>query len=193
MNKLLKTVVVTAAMTLFSISALAAEEGTVTSTLPKPTEAEGMDEWRPHLGVIAGLTSPESTFDNAVEFGLDVGFQPIIPIGYGIELSTSAAERKSREDDLSRTKLLGRATYNFGGDTPVIRHSYLGAVAGAVWDTTSDRTATNFGWGPLAGFDIPIGWEVRKSFSLGLNAKYLMVAGGATDAFSLNGMMKYWF
>ena len=51
-------------------------EQSVSSTFPKPTPIEDKSEFRPHLGVTAGIANPEGSYDTAPEFGIDVGFQP---------------------------------------------------------------------------------------------------------------------
>ncbi len=151
---------------------------------------------RPHIGVTLGTMNPDNSFSNAFEYGIDAGFQPYSPIGVGMEISQVSTDRSegNRNQDLNRTTVLPRVTYNLGGNIPVIRHTYLGLGAGAVIDDGSPNQGTHFGWAPLAGFDIPLVANPTHNFmSLGFGAKYLFVSGPSPDAVSVNGLVKYWF
>jgi hypothetical protein len=158
------------------------------STIVTPARPSNMDEMRWHAGVLGGMQDPDGKNDPAAEYGLDIGMQPYIPIGIGAELSTSS------NDDLTRTKLLPRATYNFGGGIPIINRSYIGAAAGAVWDSDTEvGEGMHFAWAPVLGFDIPFGSVTNNTVSLGLQGKYLAVEGDAPDAVIVDGAVKYWF
>lgn len=157
-------------------------------TIVQPAPAVDLAEQKWHVGAIGGTTDAGAGSD--LEFGVDVGFQPYIPYGAGFELT------KTDTGELSRTKALLRAAYNFGGELPVIRYSYLGVALGAVFDSHSDMdfNGTWLASGLLAGFDIPLletGGE--KTVSLGLQAQAVNTEGSAPDSFSLNGQVKYWF
>lgn len=157
------------------------------STFVKPDKPENTDEWRTHLGIVGGYVESDGNYDPTVEYGLDMGWQPYIPFGVGAELTTSST------DELTRTKLLGRATYNFGGTIPVINRSYIGAAVGPSWDSDSDTEGLHLAWGPLLGFDIPFKEVTHETLSLGMQAKYLVVEGDSPDSLIINGAMKYWF
>ncbi|HMN67161.1 MAG TPA: hypothetical protein PKC28_01350 [Bdellovibrionales bacterium] len=157
------------------------------SVIVKPAPVENRDEMRMHVGLLAGFDNAEGGFNNTFEYGVDVGFQPYIPYGLGAELSTAD------EGDLTRTKLLGRGTYNFGGSIPLINRSYVGAALGPVFDSDSANDGTHLGIAPVLGFDIPFSPVTNQAISLGAQARYLFVSDAAPDSFSVNGQLKYWF
>lgn len=163
---------------------------TPTSTFPLPTKVEDKAQWKPHVGIMAGSKTPEgSQYDSAAELGVDVGFQPFIPFGVGAELTTANNEANDARDDLDRTTLLLRGTYNFGGNTPVIRDSFIGFAIGAVFKPDGTEAAS----APMLGFDIPLKDSSRYYVSLGANAKYLITSGSEPDSLSVNGIVKYWY
>lgn len=173
----------------FSWTTLAQEAGTTSSTFPAPMKAEGKSELKPHVGILMGMMDPSGRSAVSGDFGVDVGFQPYVPFGLGMELAGYRAE------DADRARLLVRGTYNFGGTIPVIRHSYVGAGIGATMG--SDRTLLTSA--PMVGFDIPV-WDINPDaamsghlFTLGLHAKLLITEGSEPDAFAMNGVVKYWF
>jgi hypothetical protein len=177
----------TALILLFGQAVFAQSEGT--STFPTPAKPETVSEWRTHMGVLAGYTNAEGDYKSALGYGVDWGIQPYIPFGVGAELAST-----ENEGDLTRTTLLGRASYNFGGSIPVINRSYVGAMLGPVWDSESSNDGVRFGIGPVVGFDMPLGKEItEKTVTLGLNARYIFVNESVADTFALNGAMKYWF
>ena len=87
-----------------------------------------------------------------------------------------------------RVTLLGRGTYNFGGDIPVLRSSYVGVTTGPMF------VDSNVEWsvGPLVGFDIPLQQQTSNFLSLGLQAKYLYTTD-TQDSFSAGLALKYWY
>lgn len=178
----------------FAVHANAAEgtesnEQTVSSTFPKTAPIEDRSGFRPHVGVKLGVASPEGSYNSAPEFGLDVGFQPYVPFGAGLAITTSRNTSQANAQDLERTSILARGTYNFGGSTPVIKNSWLGVAAGPVFR----RDGTDFGAAPIVGFDIPMREAPGSYLSLGADAKYLFISGDEADTFSVNGVVKYWF
>lgn len=173
---------------LASAFAYAQEEGK--STFPHPAMPKDMEDVRAHVGVLGGYQESDGAFDPTIEYGVDAGLQPYIPFSVGAELTTSST------DELTRTKLLGRAAYNFGGTIPVLNRSYIGAALGPVWDSdvAGQKDGVHIGWAPVLGFDIPfLKRTTEKTISLGAQAKYLVVEGDSPDALIVNGAMKYWF
>lgn len=183
---------VLAGLVQISVGALAAEGR---STFPPIAQSMNKNEMSPHVGILAGLTNPEN-FKSTTEYGVDVGFQPWSPLSVGVEWTGANTNRSlagSRES-LDRNSVLLKAAYNLGGETPVIRSSYLGVALGPVIDNSAYK-GTHSGIGPIAGFDIPITKEQREAqvLTLGLAAKYILVSGPSPDGFSMNGALKYWF
>lgn len=192
-NNLIKTFLAAVAV-FFAVQANAqtdeASDQKVSSTFPKPAPIEDAVGLRPHVGVKVGVANPEGSYDTAPEFGLDVGFQPYVPFGLGAAVTTSRNTSKTSAHDLERTTILARGTYNFGGTTPVIKNSWLGVAAGPVFR----HNGTDLGVAPILGFDIPMREAPGSYLSLGADAKYLAVSGTEEpDAFSVNGVVKYWF
>ncbi|NOT78082.1 MAG: hypothetical protein HOP07_03660 [Bacteriovoracaceae bacterium] len=153
-------------------------------TLPEPREIEDKSMYKMHMGLTAGLNNPNGDIDSAPEFGINVGYQPSIPIGVGAEVVTTELDNS----DVQKTSVLGRGTYNFGGNVPVLRSSYVGVTAGPLFLDSS----TKWSAGPVAGFDIPIQSKSRDYLSLGLTAKYLYTTE-IQDSFSTGLALKYWY
>jgi len=166
------------------------ETQTSSSTFPQTSPVSSVAQMRPHIGASVGAASPTDDFDNSSVFGLDFGFQPYVPFGVGAMLSTAKFTGKNGKGDLTRTTLLARGSYNFGGNIAVIRHSYVALGLGPVFDSDG----TELGIAPIAGFDIPLTRDLAdKVVSLGANVKYLATSGGSPEDFSLNGAVKYWY
>lgn len=167
------------------------------TTFPKPAETKaGPNARKPHVGVTLGSMNPDNNFSTSFEYGLDAGYQPWVPFGLGIEISNVVTDRvdDGREQDLNRFTILPRLTYNLGGTTPVIRDTYFGLGLGAIIDDGSPNQGAHLGIAPLAGFDIPLVENPTNDYvSLGLATKYVFVSGPSPNAFSVNGLVKYWF
>lgn len=162
-----------------------------TSTFPVERPLSSWSESRPHIGVIAGVAAPEGSFHSTAEYGIDAGYQPYVPFGLGAEI-THSRTRSSSDELLDRTSLLIKGTYNFGGDTPVIKDSYVGIGVGPILK----NDGTDIAAAPLVGFDIPLKDETNKDrnfFSLGAHAKYVVVSSSDPDGLSVNGVLKYWY
>lgn len=153
-------------------------------SLPEPQAVESKDQYRLHMGLTAGVSSPRGDADSSPEFGINVGFQPYVPFGLGAEVITAELDNTN----IQRTSILARGTYNFGGDIPVLRSSYLGVTAGPMFVDGK----TEFSTGPIAGFDIPLQNQTSNFLSLGLQAKYLWTTD-TQDALSAGVALKYWY
>ncbi|MBC7427747.1 MAG: hypothetical protein H7336_03985 [Bacteriovorax sp.] len=155
-------------------------------TLPTPGAVEDKSAYRIHMGLTAGVSNPNGDAKSSPEYGLNVGFQPYVPFGLGSEITTTELDNTT----IQRTNLLVRGTYNFGGDIPVLKSSYVGLVTGPMFQ--SQNEGTEWSVGPVVGFDIPL-QEKRSDFlSLGLSAKYLYTTN-VQDAFSAGLALKYWY
>ena len=152
-----------------------------------------MAEQKPSLGIRTGIANVEGSDEQAWEYGVEAGYQPFIPISIAVELSGYVQESDGADEGMTRTKLLGKGLYNFGGTIPVVRHSYLGAGVGPVYDNRNNEQEFNIGLAPVAGFDIPLSRRTSEYLSLGATVAYLIVTGDNADAFSANGALKYWF
>jgi hypothetical protein len=168
-----------------------AMDNAIVETRPVTTESE----FKPHVGLLTGLATPEGSYRSGTEYGVTLGYQPYIPFGVGIELSTSQSNPSEGPDsrELQRTKVLAQATYNFGGNIPVLSKTYIGLAAGPMLETINNDDNWVIGTMPTAGFDIPFTLQNGKDLSVGLNARYLVSSSGAPNTFSLNAMAKYWF
>lgn len=178
-----------------TFSSLAFAQQDATSTFPTPQEVSSFEEQKFHVGVRVGMVNPEESYDGAFEYGAEVGFQPYIPFSVGMELTNFSSDN-DQAADLERLKLLLKGAYNFGGNTHVIRNSFVGAGLGPVLDTIGETTRGRLGINLLAGFDIPLtdtGSVKPNSVSLGATANYLFVSNSAPDTFGVTGLVKYWF
>lgn len=155
------------------------------------SRTSALEEFRltkPHLGFLAGVASPEGSYGSTSELALEAGLQPIAPMSFAVELSR-ADLKPDNDKSTERTSLIGKAAYNFGGSTVVIRNSYAGFLLGAVFNG-SDVDAVS---GPILGFDIPLRADQFSAFSLGALAKYAVISGGTPDTLSIHGVLKYWY
>lgn len=153
------------------------------STFPRPHEVTMAEEWRPHVGLLAGVTNPEGDQGSFGSYGLEIGYQPVIPFGLGLEFNST------QNDDFKRMDLLARGTYNLGGTIPVIRYSYVGVGLGPVFLSDGAELVA----APIIGFDIPLRELERSSLSLGLNAKYEFISSSVANVFAMSGVLKYWY
>lgn len=186
-------VLFTAMIATAAFTASAQESANTTSSpLPQPREVQQDSEFKPHIGAQLGMANPEGGFDTGSELGLDVGFQPYIPFGLGVEFSQTRAESKGEGKSIDRSTVMAKGTFNFGGDIALIKHSYVGVgFGGAFYSGDSSLVLA-----PLLGFDIPLNrTEDRRGgiVSAGALAKYSILEGSNANTLSVNGMLKYWF
>jgi hypothetical protein len=177
----------------FGVKSFAAEgsNGSVNSSFPEMRKAEP-SEYRPSIGITLGLAETDDRSNAAAGYGIEAAFQPYIPFGVAAELSGYTSGSDTGQAGLTRTKLLAKGTYNFGGTNALIRYSYTGFGLGPVMDNIANSTELLLGIEPIIGFDIPL-TDWAKGFSLGGNANYLFVTGGHDNVFALNAVAKYWF
>lgn len=173
--------------------AFAQDTGESQTTFPKPAPVTTDAAYQPHVGIIAGHSMPEGSYRSNVEYGIDVGYQPYIPFGLGLEVSQATYEGDGPNPEVIRTKALVKASYNMGGNTVIIKDSYVGLGVGPMIERADADTNVYVGFMPNLGFDIPIGNQVENKFSLGGNARYLVSSSDTPDVFSLNGVAKFWF
>ena len=181
-------------LTLISMSGISAWAAdfrqSETSIFPAPRAVNNSEERMPHIGLMIGSTKPEGRFDASAEFGIDIGFQPYVPFGLGLEASYSELDSELTDKKIERGTVLAKLTYNLGGNIVVLRDSYVGVGVGAV----ILKNETTLASAPMVGFDIPIrDRNDQASVSLGANAKFLTVEGDDPDALSINGVVKYWY
>lgn len=153
-----------------------------------------ISENSPSIGLRLGVVEMEGTqYDTSAEFGAELGFQPIPQLGLGLEFGIFNSDPAAQSLELTRSKLLAKVLYNFTGNTPFIRYSYVGVGLGPVWDKIGNQTFNEFGLAPMLGFDIPIP-DNQSQFTLGANASYLFIEDQQVPGtFALNGAVKYWF
>lgn len=162
------------------------------SSLSGPQHIETNNEYRPHIGAQFGISSAEGAYNIGSEFAADIGLQPVAPFGLGLEFGQTNSESREQSEDLRRTLALVKGSYNFGGDNPFIKFSYVGVGLGRSFGTGGDLWVS----APLAGFDIPISTMIEgreSAMSLGAVAKYFVYEGTNPDALSVDAMLKYWF
>ena len=186
-KKLLTVAVLATSLSSFAQMTQAEKNNTrnrLEASLPEPQAVENKDQYRIHMGLTAGISSPRGAAESSSEFGVNIGFQPYVPFGLGAEVITAELD----DTNIQRTSVLGRATYNFGGDIPVLKSSFLGLTAGPMF--VDGRT--EWSMGPMVGFDIPLQASSSNFLSLGLQAKYLWTTG-SQDALSSGVALKYWY
>ncbi len=177
----------------FSVSAFADQDShkkSISSTFPEAHPLADSSQSHPHFGIKGGFSNPEGSYHSAPELGAEIGFQPYVPFGLGAVYTSSRNGSIGSGRDLERSSVLARATYNFGGDIPVIKESWVGLAGGPVFRADG----TDFGYAPVIGFDIPLREESKLTFfSLGADAKYLTVRGDQASNLSVDANLKYWF
>lgn len=177
----------------FSLAATAVDDvpppNRSAGTFPHPHEVEDVTETRPHIGIITGVADTARSYNPALNLGIDAGFQPYVPFSVGFELSHSANDTDSKVETLERTKALFRFSYNFGGSYPLIKSSYVGIAAGAIFENVDQTSNLRAGLSPIIGFDLP----VARQWTVGANANYLLVSGPQPDSWGVNGAVKYWY
>lgn len=191
----LSTLIVSTALCAFPTQAIESVDNVVDNALVETRPVTTQSELKPHVGLLTGLATPEGSYRSGAEYGVTVGYQPYIPFGVGLEVSTSQSNPSEGPDsrELTRTKVLVQGTYNFGGDIPVLSKTYIGIAAGPMLESVNGDDTWVLGTMPTAGFDIPFQLKDGKDLSLGLNTRYLVSSSGASNTFSLNAMAKYWF
>ena len=189
MKRILTFVVILLGSFVHAQDSSSSAERTNTSLLPKPGPVTASDQWKPHIGLVASSVHAEGSYDAGAGYGLEIGFQPYIPFGLGLELTKSENEGRKDLDDLSQTMVLARGTYNFGGSNYFIRNSYAGLAIGRV-EKSGDAY---FAGAPLVGFDLPIQEKAHNYITLGASAKHLIIEGNEPDALLVNGVVKYWY
>lgn len=172
------------AISLFAAHSVQAQEETSGSSIfPRPRGLATGSELKPHIGLKMGFAAPEGSQSSAGKMGVDIGFQPAVPIGLGFELSTT-------DSSLERSYGLVKAKYNFGGDVVLIKNTYIGLGAGALFKTDG----TDALLAPGIGFDIPLKRDGEVSrFSLGANAQYLASFSSDPDFLAVDAVVKFWY
>lgn len=164
------------------------DSGQVLVEFAEPRPVNSYEEYKPHLGLQLGVSSPEGSYEAAGNWALEAGFQPYIPFAIGLELSNKDYESTDGGETISRTSALIRGTYNFSG-AGFLRYSYVGAATGPVWEQGN----VYLGVSPLVGFDAPIASTALEQITLGAQVRYALVSSDGPDAAEFNAVAKYWF
>jgi hypothetical protein len=183
MSKIIFVFIITSLM---SLSLFASE------ILPEMRSVANVSELKPHMGLAVGVGSPEGSLNSAGNYAVEVGYQPYVPVSFAGVLSiadyTGAGDIK-----LVRSSLLAKAAYNFGGQIPFIRYSYVSMGLGPMWEDTATKDQLALGFLPNLGFDYPLKNIMESPLTLGLNVSYLLTTSTNADVFAMNGVVKYWF
>ncbi len=156
------------------------------STFPRGRAVENKSEYKPHVGFLAGAAVAEGSGKTSTELGVDVGYQPYIPLGLAAEYSYSEVDDGSKIQ--KRNSIWAKGTYNLGGTIPVIKDSYIGMGLGAVLKSDG----TSYAAAPLLGFDIPIHVN-DQIISVGATSRYAVVSDGDADTLLVSGVVKFWY
>jgi opacity protein-like surface antigen len=171
------------------------------STMPKPQYVPGT--YRPTIGLLGGYADQNGPIHAAVVYGAEFAYQPWVPFGVGIEVTHFAASKgdlDGGEDyEFYRTAVLVKGTYNFGGEIPVLRNTYIGGKIGVVFDKEDtsvdyfslEQSRTRFAFAPVIGMD----FMVCEKISVGAQFSYLFTVGPeiAYNTFNALAVVKYWF
>lgn len=177
------------ALAVLSTSAVFAQS--MEGTMPKAISDSAADD-RYNLGLSAGVNAPEGPHDQTGEAGATFGYDPMSEVGLGADVSTSRFN-DGDDQNFKRISALGRATYNLGGEIPVIRDSYIGGATGPIFlSRQNNENQVEWAAAPLVGFDIPLADKLHDVVSLGVNFKYLFTTNTPDSAIT-TGVVKYWF
>lgn len=150
-------------------------------------------QFKPHVGLGLGFGDPNGTLDAGGNYSIEAGFQPVIPLSI---IGDFTVENYNQEGPgkLVRNRFFVKANYNFGGDIPFIRYTYVGLGAGPMWEDTNFDNELAFGLMPNAGFDYPLDHVIDRSpLSLGANVSHLYSSSDTPDVFAVKGVVKYWY
>ena len=184
MNKINRSLIALAATLVLSPLAHAQKS----AIIPSVRKAEGMEQMKPSIGFWGGYAQTESRRD-ATTFGADYTFQQYIPFSFGAEVLGMVARTKDTTSVLTRTRVLAKASYNFGGDIIILKNTYVSLGLGPVFDNESGTLDTRLGIVPAIGMDFMLG---ESGWSAGVNFGYMFLTAG-NQSFTANGVMKYWF
>ena len=162
-------------------------------TTPEIQKVTNKDNYKPHIGILSGLSEPEGDLDaKSGNLMIEVAQQPVIPFSMGLQFLMSSFSGEN-EPEVERLALMASGSYNFGGSTPIIKHSYLMLSAGGVLDKLEGTDEWALGIMPAAGFDHPIESWSDSEVTLGLRASYLFTTDSRPDELALRGAIKYWY
>jgi len=191
LSTLLKTaLIVIASCACFNVTANAADDESGYSSIKRPNMFTS--EYKPHVGLLAGVVNPEGDGEEESNVGLDIGYAPnrqnfTLGLEYGF---TQFGEGDASEDIHN---VLIKPGYAFGGDTMFIKHSWVALGLGAyLADNDTVLVAS-----PMIGFDIPVTAQDKEYITLGANARFNFVEEqddiDENDSAALNAAVKYWY
>jgi len=184
--------------TLFSFQVFAqatennvAEENVINNALEEVAQLNETGLYKPHLALMGGVSDPiENGYYVSDMMAIELGYQVMVPYGFGFEISTQEFKNDDKPT-ISQTQFFLKNSYHFAGETPVIKHSYIGLGLGLVYE--DERETTVYGAiMPNVGFDIPLEGDY-ENLSLGANARYTASASNRVDNFNLSGVVKFWY
>ncbi|MCH2535699.1 MAG: hypothetical protein MK008_14755 [Bdellovibrionales bacterium] len=156
---------------------------------PELREAVNEEMQRPHFGLMFGVSTPEDDLEPGGQYNIAFGLQPYVPFSLSVE--AGYASYKGEESSLNRTSLLIKGQYNFGGNIPIIEHSYVGLGLGPAWETSKTGDGVAFITLPNVGFDIPL--RTQQPLSLGINVSSLLSSRDSADTLTTSAVLKYWY
>lgn len=181
-------VVVITSCALFSFAAQARDENSGLLSMKKPNMFTS--EYKPYIGILAGMTSPEGDGDDQGEVGIDLGYSPTKEnFMLGLEYSHAQFDDVAINDEIDRDTVLLKAGYKFNSDNMFVRNSWVALGLGALF--TDDDTVGVAA--PMVGFDIPVTSTETEYLTLGLNARYNFIEADAVDTGTVAGAVKYWY
>jgi hypothetical protein len=159
-------------------------ENKVTGTIQEEKVSKSVEQkWR--AGLTTGFNSPKGDIGTTTEFGITTAFQPLGQVGFGLDAGSARLDDAARNH---RSTFMFNGLYNFGGDVPVLRTSYVGVGGGPIVIASKVK----WGYAPLVGFDVPMNHKTHDFLSLGLTAKYL-INPNTPNSLSGAAALKYWF
>ena len=181
-------VVIMTSCALFSFAAQARDEDSGLLSMKKPNMFTS--EYKPYIGILAGMTSPEGDGDDQGEVGIDLGYSPTKEnFMLGLEYSHAQFDDVAINDEIDRDTVLLKAGYKFNSDNMFVRNSWVALGLGALF--TDDDTVGVAA--PMVGFDIPVTSTETEYLTLGLNARYNFIEADAVDTGTVAGAVKYWY
>ena len=160
---------------------------------PEVRAVNSHSELKPHFSFSAGAGEPSGERELSPNYAIGIGFQPIIPISIKAQYNYADYSEDSGRGRLLRNSLLLDLAYNFGGNIPLIKYSYVGFGIGAVFQDTDTDDDLLLGLKPQMGFDYPVEDILDAPFSLGANVAMTFVSSNSPDELNVSGVVKYWY
>jgi len=175
------------------VSKAATDEDYFENEKPRSEMSHHPENPKTSISLMSGVANTEGPrYSAAYQWGVGVSRVLVGPIAAGVEVGSYKKDPGEADPTLTRTKLLGKISYNINPDEGI--NPYAGVGLGPVWDRLSgESTTVDLGFVPFIGFDVPLTGKSDSPASLGADASYAFIYGGKPDVVAVNGKVKFSF